>query len=186
MSLLLHTCCAPCLAFPLNVLRQKGIDFTSYFFNPNIHPYKEFTRRMECYLSFVKEEHLNHITDSHYGLKEFVRIIANNEEKKCSLCYLMRLEQTVLLAKENNFSMFSTTLLYSKYQKHNLLVDVCRSLEKKHGVPFFYHDFRSGWQKGIDLSRQLNMYRQPYCGCIYSEQERYDPSLRKKSPVKNR
>ncbi len=180
MSLLLHTCCAPCLTFPTSVLREKGVSFSCYFFNPNIHPFKEFTRRLKCFRKYVYGADITHYEDSTYGLKSFIRAIAHNEAKKCVLCYAMRIEQTVLFAKENNFSSFSTTLLYSKYQKHSVLIDVCRSFESQYGIEFLYEDFRAGWQKGIDISIEQNLYRQPYCGCIYSEQERYDKSLRKK------
>jgi hypothetical protein len=91
----------------------------------------------------------------------------------------MRLEKTVSLAKEMGFNAFSTTLLYSKYQRHLHLISLCENLSIKYNISFYYQDFREGWQYGIDASKKLEMYRQPYCGCIYSEQERYDKSLRK-------
>lgn len=92
----------------------------------------------------------------------------------------MRLEKTVVLAKELGFEAFSTTLFYSKYQNHKLLISHCEKLSASYDLPFLYKDFRQGWQEGIDKSKELELYRQPYCGCIYSEQERYDKSLRKK------
>jgi len=92
----------------------------------------------------------------------------------------MRLEKTATVAKEMSFDAFSTTLLYSRYQRHTQLISLCEDLSIKYDISFYYEDFRVGWQQGIDISKELEMYRQPYCGCVYSEQERYDKSLRKK------
>ena len=92
----------------------------------------------------------------------------------------MRLQKCAALASESGYDGFSTTLLYSRYQRHDALVAFCTTLALEYGVEFFYQDFRLGWQDGIDRSIELEMYRQPYCGCIYSEQERYDKRLRKK------
>lgn len=180
MKLLLHSCCAPCTIYPLSVLRDKGFLITAYFHNPNIHPFKEFRRRLVTLEEYSKKTKTPIIIDKKYGLTEFVRAVAFNEEKRCSLCYEMRLENVVKLALEKNFEAFSTTLLYSKYQNHTLLISYCEKLSSKYGIRFIYEDFRKGWQIGIDESKEQEMYRQPYCGCIYSEQERYDKSLRKK------
>ena len=92
----------------------------------------------------------------------------------------MRLEKTAQLAREQGADAFTSTLLYSRYQNHQLLIRKCSALAKKYGVDFFYQDFREGWQQGIDGSIRMSLYRQPYCGCIYSEQERYDKKLKKK------
>ena len=119
------------------------------------------------------------VLDTDYGLKDFIRNVAFHEEKRCEICYRMRLEKTVVLARELKFDAFSTTLLYSKYQRHQQLIWQCQQLSAKYDISFYYRDFRVGWQAGVDASKDLEMYRQPYCGCIYSEQERYDKSLRK-------
>lgn len=178
MKLLLHVCCGPCAIYPLTVLRQEGNEVTGHFYNPNIHPFKEFKRRLLTLEEFAGKITLPLILDTNYGITDFVRKIAFHEEERCDICYLMRLEKTVSVAKEMGFDAFSTTLLYSKYQRHSELKMLCEKLAVKYSIHFYYQDFREGWQFGIDRSKELEMYRQPYCGCIYSEQERYDKSLR--------
>lgn len=180
MKLLLHVCCGPCTIYPLKILRESRIEVTGHFYNPNIHPYKEFQRRLNTLQTFAKQQDLPIIGDTAYGLTEFIRKVAFHEKKRCDICYMMRLEKSAAQAKEGGFDAFTTTLLYSRYQRHQTLISYCQDLALRYGVDFFYQDFREGWQYGIDSSIALEMYRQPYCGCIYSEQERYDKSLRKK------
>ncbi len=179
MKLLLHTCCAPCLIFPLEFLSEKGIQVTGYFFNPNIHPFKEFKKRLNCLEEYSNNNDIPLVINKDYGLIEFTRRVAFKEKERCNICYDYRLLNTVILAKKNNFDSFSTTLLYSRYQKHFLIKEKCEDLSRVYNINFFYHDFRVGWQKGIDSSIEENFYRQPYCGCVYSEQERYDNRLKK-------
>lgn len=180
MRILLHSCCGPCSIYPLKQLRQLGVDVTAYFYNPNIHPFKEFKRRLTTFTEFTNSEKLPSIVDPVYGLTEFIRKVAFNEQKRCTLCYHMRLVKTAQFAKQQGYDGFTTTLLYSRYQNHDHILATGRTLASKFGVEFHYEDYRLGWQYGIDLSIEKEMYRQPYCGCIYSEQERYDKSLRKK------
>ncbi|MCI5145259.1 MAG: hypothetical protein D3923_06940 [Candidatus Electrothrix sp. AR3] len=118
--------------------------------------------------------------DRDYGLTEYLHQVVFQENRRCSICYDMRLTMAAEKAVVQGFDAFSTTLLYSKYQNHNLLKEKCTSLAKQFEIEFYYHDFREGWQQGIDEALALDLYRQPYCGCIYSEQERYDKKLRKK------
>ena len=179
MKLFLHVCCGPCTIYPLTFLREKGADVTGHFFNPNIHPFKEFKRRLATLQDYATDSKLPLVIDKEYGLTDFLRKVVFHEAERCNICYLMRLEKTASIARERGFDAFSTTLLYSKYQNHPGLINLCQKLSLQYDIPFFYHDFRQGWQYGIDLSKNLEMYRQPYCGCIYSEQERYDKSLRK-------
>lgn len=179
MKVLLHVCCGPCSIYPVEQLRKQGYDITGYFYNPNIHPFKEYRRRFDTLQDFAQRSALPLLADEQYGLKEFVRKVAYNEENRCRICYLSRLEQTVKIAVSNSFEAFSTTLLYSTYQDHTLLKETCENFAKQYNISFIYQDFRKGWQLGIDSSIEQGMYRQPYCGCIYSEQERYDKSLRK-------
>ncbi len=184
MNLLLHVCCGPCSIFPISCLQNNDIAVTGYFFNPNIHPFKEFKRRLIAAEDYSRQIGINLISEREYGLIDFLRAVVHNESERCLYCYDTRLEKTVLKAKEEGFDSFSSTLLYSRYQNHSRIKSVCEKLSRQHSIAFHYEDFRAGWQTGIDKSKDLNMYRQPYCGCIYSEQERYDKSLRK--PEKNR
>ncbi len=179
MRVLLHVCCGPCTIYPLTVLREEGASVTGHFFNPNIHPFKEFRRRLVTLQDYAKETKLPLIVENKYGLIEFVRKVAFYEQQRCSICYSMRLEQTASLARDKGFDAFTTTLLYSKYQGHSKIISLCEQLSAKYNISFYYKDFREGWQYGIDESKEREMYRQPYCGCVYSEQERYDKSLRK-------
>jgi len=180
MNILLHVCCGPCSVYPLDSLRSQGHRVSGYFFNPNIHPYREFKRRIGALVEFSRQMDFPVEIDRNYGLTEYLRQVVFNENKRCSLCYDMRLEPTVKFGLEQGADAFSTTLLYSKYQNHQLLTEKCELLADKHGLPFFYQDFREGWQQGIDGAIAMDLYRQPYCGCIYSEQERYDKKLKKK------
>jgi len=178
MKVLLHACCGPCTIYPLSVLHDAGHQVTAYFYNPNIHPFKEFEKRLATLSVYLREEGIELISEDRYGLTDFVRQVAFNEHKKCTLCYSMRLKKTALLAREKGFDCFTTTLLYSRYQDHSKLAEYGERLSNETEVKFYYEDFRLGWQSGIDASISRSMYRQPYCGCIYSEQERYDKSLK--------
>ncbi len=180
MKILLHTCCGPCSVYPLELLRKEGIDVAGYFFNPNIHPFKEFRRRIVALEELSAGENFPVEFERDYGLREFLRQVVFHEEKRCGVCYKMRLEATVKKAALMKVDAFSTTLLYSRYQNHELIRSQSECLAEKYGVPFYYRDFRQGWQDGIDKSIEMGLYRQPYCGCIYSEQERYDNRLKKK------
>lgn len=175
-DVLLHVCCGPCSIYPLSSLREQGYTVTAHFYNPNIHPFREFRKRFETLKNYLQEISVPLLAEEEYGLTGFIRKIAFNEQTKCTLCYTMRLEHVVKTATSHGFQSFTTTLLYSKYQRHKILVKICEDFAKQYGISFLYQDFREGWQDGIDKSIEYQMYRQPYCGCIYSEQERYDKS----------
>lgn len=179
MSILLHACCGPCLLYPAGVLEGEGTDFTCYFYNPNIHPYREFRKRLNTFQELADSRKYKYIIDRDYGLKMFLRRVVFKEDQRCKFCYQMRLGNTAKLAAEKNHQGFSTTLLYSTYQNHSLLRKEAAAASANHSIPFVYHDFRVGWQQGIDESKECNLYRQSYCGCLYSEQERYDNRLKK-------
>ena len=180
MRLLLHSCCGPCTLFPLAWLRDQGHEVEAYFHNPNIHPYREFKKRIAALRQVSQEKKLPLTVDSNYGLTPFLRQVVFHEKKRCRLCYAMRLEESARQAAALGMDGFSTTLLYSRYQNHKLIKELGQQFATMFKVDFFYHDFREGWQDGIDQAIAMDIYRQPYCGCIYSEQERYDKKLRKK------
>lgn len=173
MKLLLHICCAPCSIYPVRILRQENFDIMGFFFNNNIHPYKEYQRRMEALSRYSQQIGLNVVFSKTYDLEGFLRQVAFRESERCRFCYYDRLKATARLAKSSGFETFSSTLLYSKFQKHDLIRTIGEAVEKEVGVPFFYKDFRPGWKEGVDESRKTEMYRQQYCGCIFSEKERY-------------
>lgn len=180
MDVLLHVCCGPCTIYPLSLLREEGHMVRGYFYNPNIHPYREFRRRIGALVTMMEKTGFEAEIDREYGLTEYMRRVVFHEENRCEICYDLRLEAAAKRAAEQGADAFTTTLLYSRYQNHGLLREKCARYAQHYGVAFLYRDFRQGWQQGIDAALRMDLYRQPYCGCIYSEQERYDKKLRKR------
>lgn len=173
MKILLHICCAPCSIYPIRILRENSADVMGFFFRDNIHPYTECLKRQQTLVEYAKEIGIKLIIPDDYDMEGFLRNVVFREKNRCYFCYHLRLEATAKLARRGKFDAFSTTLLYSKFQKHDLIRSVGESVGKSVGIPFFYQDFRDGWKEGVQTSKSLGMYRQPYCGCIYSEKERY-------------
>jgi len=173
MKMLLHVCCGPCAVFPVQSLRQQGYEVVGFFYNPNIHPYKEFSRRLEAAREFAAKTGLELVVDDRYTLKEFLRQALDAGEGRCLECYALRLREAACYAKAHNFECFSTTLLVSPYQQHQLIKETGERIATEVGIPFCYIDFRSGWPEGVRISKEMELYRQPYCGCIFSEEERY-------------
>ncbi|MGA8179228.1 MAG: epoxyqueuosine reductase QueH [Desulfobacterales bacterium] len=173
MKILLHTCCAPCTIYPVKFLRYEGFDIMGFFYRNNIHPYTECIRRQKTLESYAADIHLRVIYQEGYDLEGFIRNTAFRESNRCFFCYHERLRSTALTAKRGKFDCFSSTLLYSKFQKHEDIKAIGNAVGKSVGIPFYYNDFRIGWKEGIETSKRLGMYRQQYCGCIYSEKERY-------------
>ena len=175
MKILLHICCGPCALYPLRTLRAAGHEVTGFFFNPNIHPYQEYARRLEAVHDMASKEAFPLIVRNDYDLEGFLANVASAPEKRCSYCYVSRLKAAAETAVEHGFEAFSASLLYSRYQRHDEIRELGERTGRDFGVAFHYEDFRPGWQEGIRLSKELGLYRQQYCGCIYSEKERYAP-----------
>ncbi|SNB46329.1 epoxyqueuosine reductase QueH [Geobacter sp. DSM 9736] len=173
MKLLFHICCAPCSVYPVQELRAEGIEPTGYFFNHNIHPYQEYRKRLDTVRQYAEHAGLEVIYRDSYRLEEFLSAVAGEPAARCSYCYTSRLAAAAAAAVEHGCGAFSTSLLYSRYQQHDLIRAVGEELAAQHGITFLYRDFRRGWNKGITLSKELGLYRQQYCGCIYSERDRY-------------
>jgi predicted adenine nucleotide alpha hydrolase (AANH) superfamily ATPase len=148
---------------------------TGFFFNHNIHPYLEYRRRLDTVVEYAQKESLEVIISDGYRLEEFLAGVAGKPDDRCLYCYASRLEKTAEAAAERGFDRFTSSLLYSRYQKHDIIRSLGERAGKKYGVPFHYDDYRRGWQEGIRLSKEMGMYRQQYCGCIYSEKDRYAP-----------
>ena len=174
MKLLMHTCCAPCSVYCIQSLRKENIEPTVYWYNPNIHPFIEYKTRMDCLKDYTKKVNVNAIFEDEYGLDEFCKNVSDCIENRClRYCYKIRLEQTAKFAKENGYDAFSTTLLVSPYQKHNEIKILGEALAKKYGIDFLYRDFRVGYRIGQAIAREEGLYMQKYCGCIFSEEDRY-------------
>ncbi len=181
--ILLHICCAPCTIYPLTRLREAGWDVFGYFYNLNIHPYQEFRKRLETLEKFASMVDLRLIVRDEYDVEHFIRQVVFRESKRCHYCYVHRLEATARLAKKSGFHGFTTTLLYSRQQKHDLIKEIAEGIAAKTGISFYYEDFREGWGFGIEKSKELGLYRQQYCGCIYSEAERFAGSEKRNGSV---
>jgi predicted adenine nucleotide alpha hydrolase (AANH) superfamily ATPase len=173
MKILLHICCAPCAIYPIKILRMEDFDIMGFFYKHNIHPYMECIRRLETLQSYAATIDLDVIYQEGYDLEGFLQNAVFRESERCSYCYYERLRSTALMAKRGKFDYYSTTLLYSKFQKHDKLKSIGEEIGKSVGVRFYYQDFRTGWKEGVEASKRLGLYRQQYCGCIYSEKERY-------------
>jgi len=177
--ILLHMCCGPCSIFPLSQL-EKEWEVTGFFYNPNIHPYTEYKKRMETAEEYAKSKNLRFIKIDEYNLEEFLRNAAFRESQRCVGCYSVRLERAASVAKSGGYDGFTSSLLVSPFQKHELIKKIGEEAGKKYGIEFYYEDFRVGYKEGTEKSRELEMYRQQYCGCIYSEKERYLPEKKKR------
>ena len=173
MKTLLHICCANCALYPVKTLRERGVELSGYFFNHNIHPYQEFRRRLDTVRQYADAVELPLLVDDTYALDEFLANVAAAPAQRCGYCYHSRLEATARYAADHGFAAFSSSLLYSRYQQHDLIRASGEALGKCYGIDFLYEDFRSGWQAGIAASKAMGLYRQQYCGCVYSERDRY-------------
>ena len=180
MKLLLHTCCAPCSVYCIETLRNEGIEPTVYWYNPNIHPYMEYKARRDTLKEYTNNIKVNAIFEEEYGLKTFCKSIIDDLDNRCEkYCYKIRLKQTAKYAKENGYDAISTTLLISPYQKHDILKMQCEEICKEYGLEFLYRDFRQGFREGQNKARELGLYMQKYCGCVFSEEERYSKHIKK-------
>ena len=169
MKILLHTCCAPCLIYPLAQLRKKGFKVSGFFYNPNIHPFTEYQKRQSALGDYNKDINMD-IDYSEYVPAEFFQALQLKVDKpqRCLVCWQLRLKKTAVFAKEKGFDTFSTTLLASPYQDHNLLKECGRQVAVDAGLDFYYEDFRVGFKQAQAEARARGIYRQKYCGCKFS------------------
>lgn len=173
MRLLLHICCAPCAIMPVAQLRQEGVELMGLAFNPNVQPYVENARRQATLEEWAAGKELRLIVQDEYDPEAWLRAVAWREGQRCRVCYHQRLTRAAQVAKKGGFDAFGTTLLYSVRQKHELIAQVGRQVAAERGVEFFYADWRPLWSQGVAASLEGGLYRQQYCGCIYSERDRF-------------
>ncbi|MCL2382135.1 MAG: epoxyqueuosine reductase QueH [Treponema sp.] len=174
MKLLLHVCCAPCSVQCAQALAAGGLRPDFYWYNPNIHPYTEYRSRRDSLRAFAESAGFPLVMDDEYGLRSFVGAAnALDHTPRCAFCYRLRLEKTAWLAVERGYDAFSTSLLISPYQKHDLIREIGEELAARYGLVFFYRDFRPHFRRGQNQAREAGYYMQKYCGCIYSEEERF-------------
>lgn len=176
MSVLLHICCAPCSITCVEGLRAEGLDLLGFWYNPNIHPTTEYNARRDTLVGYAASVDLPLVLRDEYGLRKFLsRTWPEPEisEARCALCYEMRMDAAAQAAAEHGCGAFTTTLLISPYQQHERLCDAAETAARRHGVAFLYRDFRTRFREGQNTARELGLYRQKYCGCVFSEEERY-------------
>lgn len=173
MRILLHICCGPCATSVLEAIKKDGHMVKGLFYNPNIHPYSEYKKRLQALREYAERSGHEMIYKDEYDLEGFMRGVVFREVMRCRFCYHLRILETARVAKDNGFDGFTTTLLLSPYQDHNLIQEIGRSVGEEMGIPFYYQDFRPFYNRSIQLSKEFGLYRQSYCGCIYSEKERY-------------
>lgn len=174
-QVLLHICCAPCSVYPFQALKEQGLGFVGFFYNPNIHPYREYKRRLDVLVGWCQQNQVLLETDDSYDVARFLERVlpyANGPER-CLECYMIRMRRAARAALELGVPEFTTTLLASPYQKHEMVRAAASQAASELGVKFLYVDFRPGYRDGLKKARELGMYLQPYCGCLFSEIERY-------------
>lgn len=177
-KLLLHSCCAPCSSYVITYL-SKYFDITILYYNPNIFPYEEYLKRKNEQIKLIKEiETVNNVNiiDCDYDNDLYNNLVIGLEKEpergnRCNICYRMRMEKTAILAKENNYDFFCTTLSISPYKNSELINKLGNELETMYNIKWLYSDFKKkdGYKQSIELSKKYNLYRQDYCGCIHSK-----------------
>jgi len=153
-------------------LLEEGHDVTAFFYNPNIHPYLEYKNRLESLEKYEKTIGINVIYNIEYDLKKYLRG-ALDAKDRCEFCYICRLSEAARTAVQLGFDAFATSLLISPYQKHEMLAKAGEETGKEYGIEFYYEDFRKGYRESREIARNMGLYMQKYCGCIFSEKERY-------------
>ena len=176
-SVLMHTCCAPCSLSCIDPLRAEGIEPVAFWYNPNIHPWKEYEARRDCLLAYAPTIEMQVIVDEDYGLRTFVEHVASDINNRCTYCYQHRLEETARSAAEHGYEAFTSTLLASLYQDHEAIRAAAEKYARQYGVEFLYRDFRPNFRAGNQRARELGFYMQKYCGCVFSEQDRYQKQI---------
>ena len=180
-KLLLHSCCAPCSSYCLELLSQY-FSVTVFYYNPNIYPPEEYTMRVEEQDRFIKEFPAKHpisFVEGKYDTDKFYEMAKGMEQLKeggerCFACYELRLREAAEYAKANGFDFFTTTLSISPLKNAEKLNEIGKKLEAEYGIKYLYSDFKkqNGYKRSTEISNEYGMYRQNYCGCVYSMRER--------------
>jgi Uncharacterized protein conserved in bacteria len=179
---LLHICCGPCAIMPLRELQREGFAVTGWFYNPNIHPLEEYLRRRNGACDVAATYGIPLLFPEkkiEYDVEAWCRNALAQKGGRCLYCRVSRFDAVAEQAREGDFDAFTSSLLYSRHQNHTGMVEAGERAGHAFGVPFLYRDFRPFWQAGITASKELGIYRQQYCGCVFSEEERYAKSLAK-------
>lgn len=174
MRVLLHICCGPCAIVPIRELLAEGHEIDGAFANPNIHPFLEYRNRLAAAKEVADALGIEIVQVDDYGLEHFLQEIGPGSPGRCGTCYRMRLDRVAELAGERGYDAFTTSMLVSTQQDHDEIRRIGEAAGEAAGVAFLYRDFRPRVMDGVRESKAMGIYRQQYCGCIYSERERYD------------
>ena len=172
-SVLIHSCCAHCAAYTVTYWRREGYEVAAWWYNPNIHPFKEHQYRLEAIEAMAREMNLPLIVVPGYDMVKYFRRVVGHEGERCQYCFQLRLSRAADAAKQEGFDAFTTTLLISPQQKHDLLCEIGSRVAEEAGVDFLYADLRKRYSDSRHMTKEMNLHRQQYCGCVYSEWERY-------------
>jgi len=178
MKILVHICCAPCAVYPFRKLQEEFETVIGLWYNPNIHPFREYQRRLEAVRRWSEMEGVRVIYQDNYDLKGFLRKVVFRESERCFFCYRMRLEKAAIFARRGKFDYFASTLALSPHQNQRIFQDVARSIGKEYGIKPYLNPLKGAWRKSMELSREMGLYHQQYCGCIFSEEERFRRGVR--------
>ncbi len=173
--IVLHTCCASCLAATLPAFAELGA-VLPFFYNPNIHPFVEFRKRLRAFEVFAERRKITVDAVREYGLHRFLELVESDGSGRCLACYRERLGRTACRAAEVGAGAFSTTLVSSTHQDHDMIRRAGEAAAAESGVEFIYRDLRAAAADGLAVAKKMSLYRQQYCGCIFSEYERYKDS----------
>jgi len=180
MRILIHACCGPCLLPVASKLRDDGHELTAYFYNPNVHPHAEHLRRLEAFKTAAEKSALATLPLPRYEPQGFFRAITYRERERCRLCYRLRLFEVAMAGRDDGFDAFTTTLLISPYQDIERVREAGEGAAAAAGVEFHFEDLRSLFPRIKPMAEELGLYRQKYCGCIYSEIEAEEGRRRKR------
>ena len=172
-NLLLHICCAPCSIMCVESLRAEGIEPVGFWYNPNIHPVTEYRARKNTLIDYARDIHMKLYIKNEYGLRKFIDHVYPNYAGRCAYCYELRLMETARFAAEYGFKAICSTLFISPYQNHELLKTTAQRAADSYGGEFLYRDFRPYFKEGRERAKALDLYRQRYCGCVFSEEDRF-------------
>jgi epoxyqueuosine reductase len=172
-KLLVHLCCAHCAAYTVEHWRRQGWEVGGLWYNPNIHPFTEHQRRLESLQDLARRLELPLTVIEGYDMPEYFRRVAGHEAERCRHCFGLRLGRTASAAREQGCQAFTTSLLISPHQEHELIRQAGEKAAAESGVEFLYADLRQRYSDSRHITKPLELYRQQYCGCIYSEWERY-------------
>lgn len=180
MNILLHTCCGNCAVYPFEILKTEGHDVTGFWFNPNIHPFEEHDSRLQSLKKLTAQKNIDMLFFADYMPEDYFDALGVTSTDlqlippspgRCRPCYELRLGKTAEEAAKKGFDAFSTTLLISPYQDFDQIAATGKKMSQKHGVDFFFQDFRPFFRESIASAKKLGLYSQKYCGCVFSRTE---------------